>query len=48
VPGIGPKRRKALLAEFGSLDGIRQASIEELAAVSGMTRSVAERLHETL
>jgi excinuclease ABC subunit C len=48
VPGIGPKRRQALLAEFGSLDGIRQADVEELAAVPGMTRSAAERLHETL
>jgi excinuclease ABC subunit C len=44
VPGIGPKRRKALLAQFGSVDGIRNASIDELAGVSGMTRRAAEQL----
>jgi len=44
VRGIGPKRKKALLQQFGSLDGIRQASVEELAAVPGMTRKAAEEL----
>jgi excinuclease ABC subunit C len=44
VPGIGPRRKRALLKAFGSLDGIRSASIEQLAAVPGMTRSAAEEL----
>ncbi|HMQ29854.1 MAG TPA: excinuclease ABC subunit UvrC [Chloroflexaceae bacterium] len=44
IPGIGPKRKKALILAFGSLDGIRQASVEELAAVPGMTRKAAEEL----
>jgi excinuclease ABC subunit C len=44
IPGIGPKRRRALLKAFGSLDGIRAASIEEIAAVPGMTRKSAEEL----
>jgi len=44
IPGIGPKRKKALLKAFGSLDGIRRASVEELAAVQGMTRKAAEEL----
>ncbi|MCG8352375.1 MAG: excinuclease ABC subunit UvrC [Chloroflexales bacterium] len=44
VPGIGSKRKRALLKAFGSLDGIRNASIEELAAVPGMTRKAAEEL----
>ncbi len=44
IPGIGPKRKQALLKQFGSLDGIRQASLEELAAVPGMTRKAAEEL----
>lgn len=48
VPGIGPKRKKALLKEFGSLKRIREASVEEIAAVSGMTRDVAERVLEVL
>ncbi|NOZ29183.1 MAG: excinuclease ABC subunit UvrC [Chloroflexi bacterium] len=44
IPGIGPKRRQALLRRFGSLDAIRQASVEELAAVPGMTRAAAEQI----
>ncbi|XSG74055.1 excinuclease ABC subunit UvrC [Herpetosiphon llansteffanensis] len=44
IPGIGPKRKKALINAFGSLDGIRNASIEELAAVPGMTRKAAEEI----
>jgi excinuclease ABC subunit C len=48
VPGIGPKRRAALLKHFGSLDAIRAASVEELAAVQGMTRKVAEQLKVSL
>ena len=35
VPGVGPRRRKALLAAFGSLAGVRRASREDLAAVVG-------------
>jgi excinuclease ABC subunit C len=48
VEGIGPKRRKALLQKFGSLEAIRQASLEELAAVPGMNRAAAQRLKEEL
>jgi excinuclease ABC subunit C len=48
VPGIGPARRKALLKHFGSLDAIRQASIEELAAVPGMTATAAQSVRERL
>ena len=48
VPGIGPRRRIALLKEFGSLDGIRKATVEELAAVPGMNRRAAEQLREYL
>lgn len=44
IPGIGPKRRQALLKHFGSLEAIRAATVEELAAVPGMTRKVAERV----
>ncbi|HEY6073815.1 MAG TPA: helix-hairpin-helix domain-containing protein, partial [Anaerolineales bacterium] len=36
IPGIGPTRRKALLKHFGSMDKIREASLEELATVPGM------------
>jgi len=48
IPGIGPKRRQALLKQFGSLDGIRGASLDDLAAVPGMNRAAAEKLVEYL
>jgi len=48
VPDIGPKRRRALLKRFGSIEAIREASVEELAAVKGMTRKAAESIKEYL
>ena len=48
IPGVGAKRKRALLKRFGSAKGVRGASVEELAAVGGMTRSVAERVKEYL
>ena len=48
VPGIGPRRRSALLRRFGSVEAIREASVEELAAVPGMTRPAAEQLKASL
>jgi excinuclease ABC subunit C len=44
VAGIGPSRRKALLRAFGDLDGIRRAPVEDLMAIRGMTRALAERV----
>ncbi|HEY9152458.1 MAG TPA: excinuclease ABC subunit UvrC [Anaerolineales bacterium] len=44
IPGIGPTRRKSLLKHFGSVDKIREASVEELIAVYGMTRAAAESI----
>ncbi|MCL2632808.1 MAG: helix-hairpin-helix domain-containing protein, partial [Coriobacteriia bacterium] len=50
VPGVGEKRRKALLAAFGSVKRLREASVEEIAAVRGIPRLLAEEvfvfLHE--
>lgn len=48
IPGIGPKRRRALLKAFGSLDGIRAATVEQLAAVEGMTKKSAKELKSLL
>ncbi|HEX3607217.1 MAG TPA: excinuclease ABC subunit UvrC [Candidatus Dormibacteraeota bacterium] len=48
VSGLGPARRRALLRRFGSLDGIREATLEEIAAVPGMPRSVAMRVKELI
>ncbi len=42
IPGIGAKRRTQLLRQFGSVRAIRAASVEELAAVPGMSRPAAE------
>ena len=41
VPGIGPKRKRMLIRRFGSLRGVSNASVEEIAAVPGMTLSLA-------
>jgi len=48
IPGIGPKRKRALLKQFGSVGTIRDASEEELATTTGMSRSQAKRIKEYL
>jgi excinuclease ABC subunit C len=48
VPGIGPKRRRMLLRRFGSVKGVKEASTDDLAAVPGMTRTLAQRVKEYL
>ena len=48
IPGVGEARRTALLAHFGSLKGVREASIEEIAEVDGLGPAVAERIHAFL
>lgn len=42
IPGVGPKRKKALLKKFGSVRGIREASVEDVAATVGFTSKLAE------
>lgn len=48
VPGVGPKRKRALMKRFGSLKKLRTATVEEIAEVPGVTRAVAESIYETL
>ena len=48
IPGIGPKRKRALLRQFGSVRGIREASVEELANAKGMSRGLATKVKELL
>ena len=48
VSGIGPKRKRMLMRRFGSLKGIKEAAVDEIAAVPGMTRSLAIRLKQTV
>ena len=48
IPGVGPKRKKAMLKAFGSLKGIREASIEDLAKVEGVNQTLAEQIKSSL
>jgi len=48
VPGIGPRRKRALLKRFGSVQAIKDASIAELAATESMTESLAKKVKESL
>jgi excinuclease ABC subunit C len=48
LPGVGPARRKALLAAFGSLAGVRRASPAEIARVRGIGPAWAARIHAAL
>ena len=48
IPGIGKKRRLALLREFGSLEGIRGATLDELASAPGMNAASARAVHDAL
>jgi excinuclease ABC subunit C len=48
IPGIGPRRRRALLNHFGGLQGVNKAGIEELSSVPGISRLLAEEIFRAL
>ncbi len=48
IPGIGPRRKSALLRQFGSIQRIREASIEELVAAAGVSSTQAKKIKEYL
>jgi excinuclease ABC subunit C len=48
LPGVGPKRRRALLRVFGSAKRVREAPVEQIAAVPGIGASLAARIKESL
>ena len=45
IPGIGPSRRKALMKKYQSLDSIKSATIEDLAATESMNEKSAESVY---
>ena len=48
IPGLGPKRRRELLRQFGGLQGVHGAGIDDLVKVHGISRSLAQRIYEDL
>ncbi len=48
IPGVGPAKREILLKTFGSIERIRQADIEQLTAVKGITKSLAAAIQQKL
>jgi excinuclease ABC subunit C len=48
IPGIGPKRKKALLKKFGSVEAIKKTPLEELSHTEGMTSALAKKVKESL
>ena len=48
LPGVGPKRKRELLKVFGSIKRVREAPVEQIAAVPGIGAALAERIKATL
>ena len=48
IPGVGARRRRALLTHFGGLQGVRKAGIEELSGIPGINRQLAGRIFRAL
>ena len=46
IPGVGPSRKKALLAHFGSAKAVRDAALSDLEGVEGVSKAMAKRIHD--
>jgi excinuclease ABC subunit C len=46
ISGVGPRRRRALLQQFGGLQGLRRANVEDLAGVRGISRDLAQKIFD--
>ena len=47
IPGIGNRRRQRLLTEFGGLQGVARAGVEDLSRVQGISRDLAQAIYDT-
>ena len=48
IPGIGPKRKRALIKQFGSIEAIKKASIEEIGQIESITSTIAQKVKQYL
>ncbi|MGY4070353.1 helix-hairpin-helix domain-containing protein, partial [Aeromonas caviae] len=48
IPGVGPKRRQALLKYLGGLQEVKKAGVDELAKVPGISQELAQSIHDAL
>ena len=48
IPGVGARRRRALLNHFGGIQGVKKAGIEELAGIPGINQQLATRIFKAL
>jgi len=48
IPGLGPKRRQTLIKHFGGLQGLKQAGVEDLAKINGISRKLAQIIYDVL
>ncbi|MCW8910609.1 MAG: excinuclease ABC subunit UvrC, partial [Gammaproteobacteria bacterium] len=48
IPGLGPKRRQTLIKHFGGIQGVKQAGIDDLAKIQGISRKLAQIIYDVL